>query len=136
MKKNEYYAQAEQLYVTLNYTLIEISKQLGVSERSLRYWKEEGKWEEKRAEFMNLSTKLHADLYELANDLTKDIREKIKVGIDPASSKLYTLVKLLPLLTKTKEYEDSVMPAPEKNEEGITEKTKKQIRELFGLKTE
>ena len=136
MKRSEYYAEAERLYVTLNNTLIEISGKLGVAERTLRYWKDEGQWEEKRSHFINQSTQLHKDLYELAAALTNDIKNQIADGAEPAASKMYVLVKLLPLLTKTKEYEDAVSPVPEKTVEGITDDTKKELRALFGLKTE
>lgn len=133
-KKAQHYTEAERLYVSEYNTLEQISEKLGVSERALRYWKDEGGWDNKRSDFQENSAALHSELYDLARTLTQSIKKSLVSETEPSPHQLYTLTRLVPLLTKTKDYEDSSAPAevPEQPK-GITEETKKKVRQLFGL---
>lgn len=133
-KKAINYAEAERLYVSEYNTLEQISEKLQVSERALRYWKDEGGWDKKRATFNENSAAFHAELYDLARSLAKTIKTSLDSEAEPSPHQLYTLTKLIPLLNKTKDYEDAVAPVVEETKpQGITDETKKKVRALFGL---
>lgn len=132
-KKAIHYAEAERLYVSEYNTLEQISEKLGVAERTLRYWKEQGGWDKKRVAFQENTSAFHAELYDLARSLAKTIKTSLDSETEPSPHQLYTLTKLIPLLNKTKDYEDAVTPVEETKPQGITDETKKKLRALFGL---
>jgi DNA-binding transcriptional MerR regulator len=133
-KKSQHYAEAERLYVSEYNTITQISEKLGVSERALIYWKAEGNWDSKKSTYQENAVALHGELYDLARTLTKSIKKSLDGEAEPSAHQLYTLTKLIPLLTKTKEYEDTTTdPETIEQPKGITDDTKKKIRALFGL---
>ncbi|MBL7998271.1 MAG: hypothetical protein JNL32_06480 [Candidatus Kapabacteria bacterium] len=133
-KKAAHYAEAERLYVSEYNTLDQISEKTGVSERALRYWKDEGGWDNKRNALQQNSAALHSELYDLARTLTKSIKSSLDSEVEPSPHQLYTLTRLVPLLTKTKDYEDASSPADVVEQpKGITDETKKKLRQMFGL---
>lgn len=69
MKKQILAESAAKLYIEKFMTLENISKKLNVSERTLRRWKAEGKWEEKRLKQIQEKTTFHEDLYEFGKSL-------------------------------------------------------------------
>lgn len=133
-KKAQFYAEAERLYVSEYNTIEQISEKLGVSERALRYWKDEAGWDNKRSKFQSNSLALHEELYGLALKLTQSVKSSLEQEVEPSAHQLYTITKLVPLLTKSKDYEDATTPTEVASEaKGITDETKKKIRSLFGL---
>ena len=54
-KKNTLAAIAERMYIFEQMTIGELASQLQVAERTVRYWKDENKWDEKKKQFLNLS---------------------------------------------------------------------------------
>lgn len=49
MKKNKYFDKAEKMYVEQFITEVGVAKRLGISDRTVRRWKAEGKSEAKRS---------------------------------------------------------------------------------------
>jgi len=74
MKKQMLADSAAKLYIEKFMTLENIAKQLNVSERTLRRWKAEGNWEEKRAEYIKSKTTIHKDLYNFRKTLLESIK--------------------------------------------------------------
>ena len=68
-KKKIYFAEAERLYVTEQYTLESIAARLGLAERTVRSWKDEGGWEEKRKQMLEQKEAFHSELYSFARAL-------------------------------------------------------------------
>lgn len=56
MKKNKYFDKAEKMYVEQFITEVGVAKRLGISDRTVRRWKADGNWGEKRKEYLNKQT--------------------------------------------------------------------------------
>lgn len=52
MKKDKYYAIAENMYVEKFITVAEIARRIGVHERTIKRWKKDGDWSAKRKDFI------------------------------------------------------------------------------------
>lgn len=108
MKKQMLAEAAANLYIEKFMTLETIAKQLNVSERTLRRWKAEGNWDEKRFNFIQSKTTLHEDLYSFGKSLLDSIMTDMKNGEKVDSSRLYTVTKIMNMLKNVKTYEDKV----------------------------
>jgi len=96
------------LYIEKFMTLENIAKQLNVSERTLRRWKAEGNWEEKRAEYIKSKTTFHEDLYNFSKTLLESIKADMESDKKIEPSRLYTVTKIMNMLKNVKAYEDKV----------------------------
>ena len=63
--------QAEELFVIDNLTLEEISKQTGVSERTLSNWSSAGNWQQKRADHKKAISSIKANSLKLRQKLVE-----------------------------------------------------------------
>lgn len=129
-KKTLYFEEAGRLYIVDQLSLAEISKRIPVSERTLRNWKEEGDWENKRREHISQKRSFHEELYDFTRELLTKVKEDIKSGQDPNSGQLYVLIKLLNQLTKVKDYEDKTVE-PKEQKADINDLSK-HIEEIIG----
>lgn len=77
MKKNKYYDKAEKMYVEQFITEIGVAKRLGISDRTVRRWKAEDGWGEKRKEFLNKQTVTNYDMYQLVRKMLDDFNEDL-----------------------------------------------------------
>jgi DNA-binding transcriptional MerR regulator len=137
-KKNEHYAEAERLYVQEHLGQADIAERLGVSERTVRYWAQEGNWAERRGNFAEATGKTHEKLFKLIQSLTDKAIQSAESGEEPSQSQLYFIAKMAPLLLKLQGYEeaatDKAAPAEEKPK-GLTEETIRKIEsEILGIK--
>lgn len=121
-KKQIYFAEAERLYVVEQYTLAEIASHLHLAEKTVRNWKEEGDWENKRLRYLKGKQAFHEELYEFARDLMKTIKEDMQNGQKVDPGRMYAFTRLLPLIYRVKEYEDVV--STEKSEQSDTQDIK------------
>lgn len=108
MKKQMLADSAANLYIEKFMTLENIAKQLNVSERTLRRWKAEGNWEEKRAEYIKSKTTFHEDLYNFGKTLLESIKADMECDKKIEPSRLYTVTKIMNMLKNVKTYEDKV----------------------------
>lgn len=108
MKKQMLTETAANLYIEKFMTLETIAKQLNVSERTLRRWKTEGNWEEKRFNYIQSKTTFHEDLYSFGKSLLDSIMTDMKNGEKVDSSRLYTVTKIMNMLKNVKTYENKV----------------------------
>jgi hypothetical protein len=135
-KKAAYFAEAERLYVQDQCAPAEIASRLRLGEKTVRDWKIEGKWDEKRKAYILSRQSFHEELYEFARELMHSVREDIKLGQKVDAGRMYTMAKMLPMIMKVKDYED-VKQQKEKEgapKEGITEDVVKMIeREVLGI---
>lgn len=105
-KAHLYNADAERMFVIEQMTFDEIVARLPVSEKTLQRWKSAGNWKEKREQYIKSRQAFHDELYEFSRYLMRAIKEDLKNGdsIDP--SRFYAFTRILPQITRIKEYED------------------------------
>lgn len=77
MKKNKYFDKAEKMYVEQFITEVGVAKRLGISDRTVRRWKAEGNWGEKRKVFLKKQTLFHYDLRQLVRKMLDDFNEDL-----------------------------------------------------------
>lgn len=118
MKKQALASIAERLYVADQWTFESIGKELGVSERSVRKWAQDGKWSDKRAALIAERTTLEQDLVGFTRKLVALIdmdldRLSSAESTDPdrdqrIESRINAVTRLLGRLPQTREYEKKV----------------------------
>ncbi len=62
-KKDSLSACAERMYVIEQMTINEIASQLKVHEKSIRNWKDEYSWDNKRKQYLESKQMFHEELY-------------------------------------------------------------------------
>ena len=129
-KKNEHYAEAERLYVQEHLGQADIAERLGVSERTVRYWSQEGNWAERRGNFAEATGKTHEKLFKLIQSLTDKAIQSAESGEEPSQSQLYFIAKMAPLLLKLQGYEEAAQPV--KQDEVDKAKTAKHLEDMMG----
>ena len=137
MVKNEIIlANAERFYVLERMTVKEVAEQIGVNERTVRRWKKEHNWDVKKDQYYSTTSLFHKEMYNFARKLMNSIEYDMDNGNEINSSRLYTFTKMLPLITKIKDYEENVKNDNNtKNHEGITPDFVKLIEtEILGMK--
>jgi len=137
-KKDTLATCAERLYVVEGMTINEIAEVLKVHEKSIRNWKEEFAWIDKREKYDTTKKMFHEDLYNFARKLMASIEYDMdeQNKIDPG--RMYAFTKMLPLINKIKEYEDGVIQKPsDKEEQGLTPEMIRKIEsEILGIKSD
>ena len=138
MKKQLLAESAARLYIEKFMTLENIAKQLNVSERTLRRWKSEGHWDEKRAEYIKSKTTFHENLYSFGKSLLDSIMTDMKNGEKVEPSRLYTVTKIMNMIKKVKTYEDKVkneqIPLEAQKFEGLSPEVIREIEEkILGI---
>ena len=137
MVKNEIIlANAERFYVLERMTVKEVAEQIGVNERTVRRWKKEHNWDVKKDQYYSTTSLFHKEMYNFARKLMNSIEYDMDNGNEINSSRLYTFTKMLPLITKIKDYEDTVKDNNKTNKnEGITPDFVRLIEtEILGMK--
>lgn len=107
-KKGLYYSEAERLYAEDQMTINEIASKLNIAVRTVNYWKKDKGWDSKREKFLNGKRTFHEQLYDFSRTLMDSIEKDIKSGERLDAGRLYTFTKMLPLITKIKDYEDTI----------------------------
>lgn len=102
MKKNKYFDKAEKMYVEQFITEVGVAKRLGISDRTVRRWKADGNWGEKRKEYLNKQTLTNYDMYELVRQMLDDFNEDLvnKQQIDV--SRLHKFLNITEEMVKPK----------------------------------
>lgn len=101
-KKQIHHAEAERLYVNDQMSPEIIAEKLGISSRTINTWRSESGWDEKRRLLIDSRKDFYNELNNFAVKLMKSVEEDINCGIRPDTDKLYTLIRLLPMLPHVK----------------------------------
>lgn len=135
-KKETYFLDAEKMYVEERIPISGIAIRLGVSEKTLRDWKAEGDWENKKKNYLKTQNSCNIEIYKLVLKLTKKVNEDIDQGIMPEASLLYTIKSLSSTLPKIKSYEDSKIQeeTDTKDEKASTEDIVSRVNDILGIK--
>lgn len=99
-------ARAKDMYVKKPLTFKEIAARLGVSERTVRNWKDkDGDWERERQAYIESRTSFHEDLYDFSREVMEFIRESWREGhkIDASCWKAFR--DMLSFVLKPQDYE-------------------------------
>lgn len=133
-----YFDEAERLYVFENLTIDETAVRVNVSSRTIATWKVKGDWDLKRLEYKKTKQAFHAELYDFARKLMKEISEDMDDGVKVDTGRFYALTKMLPMLVKVKEYEDVISSSATKSEaKNIPPEVVRLIEEeILGIKNE
>ncbi|MEI7475365.1 MAG: phage terminase small subunit-related protein [bacterium] len=137
-KKHLHYNEAERCFVYEQMTIEEIASRLKLGERTVRYWKDENGWDDKKKKYIQSKIAFHEELYEFAKKLMRSINQDLENGEKVDPGRMYAFTRMLPLITKIKEYED-VAVKKEKIQEpkGLTEDVIKLIeKEVLGMNSE
>ena len=129
-------ANAERFYVIERMTEKEVAQQVGVHERTIRRWKKEHNWDVKKDQYFQTASLFHKEMYNFARKLMISIEYALDNGNEINSSRMYTFAKILPLITKIKDYEDNIKnDSNAKIPEGITPDFVELIEtEILGMK--
>ena len=129
-------ANAERFYVIERMTEKEVAQQVGVHERTIRRWKKEHNWDVKKGQYFQTTSLFHKEMYNFARKLMISIEYDLDNGNEINSSRMYTFAKILPLITKIKDYEDNIKnDSNTKIPEGITPDFVELIEtEILGMK--
>ena len=135
-KKPLYYNEAERLYVYEHMTIDEIASRLNLGSRTIRNWKDENSWDKKKKDYLKSKQAFHEELYEFARKLMHSIQEDLANGEKVDPGRMYAFTRMLPLITKIKEYEDVASKKEQKQEnKGLTEDIVKLIEEeVLGMR--
>lgn len=102
MKRDKYYDIAEKMYVEQFITEVGVAKRLGISDRTVRRWKAEGDWGEKRQEFINKQTLTNYDMYQLVRQMLDDFNEDLANNQQIDSSRLNKFLNITEEMVKPK----------------------------------
>lgn len=98
--------EAERLYALEGCEPAEIASRLGVEERLVHAWKERARdWDAKRNAYRESRQSFHEELYEFGRELLTAVRRQVAEGQDVSQSRIHMLMRLIPNLTKVKDYE-------------------------------
>lgn len=143
MKKSQLYDRAEQLYAEEQWTFEAIAKELACSDRTLRGWAKEGRWDEKRAGFLNMRQNLTADVQDIALLLARKIKNQLEDEMEPSPHLMNAFTRMASSLLKVREYEKDVeQSAAETADTGSEDKEKARkaaaakFKEVFGVDLE
>lgn len=102
MKKNKYFDKAEKMYVEQFITEVGVAKRLGISDRTVRRWKAEGNWGEKRKEYLNKQTLTNYDMYQLVRQMLDDFNEDLANKQQIDVSRLHKFLNITEEMVKPK----------------------------------
>lgn len=108
VKKTTLAPYAKELYVEKFMSIDAIAKQVDVNERTIRQWKEAGKWDSERTEHLKSKTPFHEDLYKFSHTLFNSIKQDLEKGKKVEPARLYMSAKLTKMIGLIKKYEDDV----------------------------
>jgi predicted transcriptional regulator len=135
-KKEEFFDVAEKMYIEEQKTQAEIASSLGLSERTVRYWCDEGLWGEKRKAYIRSRMSFSDEVFTFTQKLMKYIEDAIEANEDVPQSKIYLLNSLLDKVQKIKAYEKetSVNELAKDKAKSLSKDAIQQIRkEVLGL---
>jgi len=107
-KKEVLLENAQRLYVIEQMTIDEVAHKMEVNERTIRRWKTEHNWDLKKEQYIKTKQMFHEELYNFARKLMISIEYDMENNEKVDPGRMFAFTKMLPLITKIKEYEDEV----------------------------
>lgn len=135
MKKSVLYDRAEFLYVEEQRTFESIAEELDCSDRTIRNWAKEGRWELKRKRLVENRESLHDDVRDIARLLAEKIKGQLQDDKIPAAHMMNAFTRIASTLLEARKYEkelDSDLADPEADTND-REAALAKFRETFGV---
>ncbi len=107
-KKEVLLENAQRLYVIEQMTIDEVAQKVDVNERTIRRWKTEHNWDSRKEQYVKTKQMFHEELYNFARKLMVSIEYDMDNNEKVDPGRMFAFTKMLPLITKIKEYEDDV----------------------------
>jgi Fe-S-cluster formation regulator IscX/YfhJ len=107
-KKEVLLENAQRLYVIEQMTIDEVARKVDVNERTIRRWKTEHNWDLRKEQYIKTKQMFHEELYNFARKLMVSIEYDMDNNEKVDPGRMFAFTKMLPLITKIKEYEDDV----------------------------
>jgi Fe-S-cluster formation regulator IscX/YfhJ len=107
-KKEVLLENAQRLYVIEQMTIDEVAQKVDVNERTIRRWKTEHNWDLRKEQYVKTKQMFHEELYNFARKLMVSIEYDMDNNEKVDPGRMFAFTKMLPLITKIKEYEDDV----------------------------
>lgn len=136
--KSLYINEAERIYVYELRSVEETAAKVNVCPRTIIKWKLKGDWDTKRRQFLKSKQSFHEELYDFARKIMHEIKADLENGEKIDTGRMYAFTKMLPLITKIKEYEDvaALMKNKPQENKGLTKDIIKTIEEeILGMKS-
>lgn len=143
MKKTQLYDRAESLYVEELWTFEQIATELECSDRALRNWAKEGRWEQKRTNFKSAQERLSDDVRGIAILLAQKIKGQLEDDLEPSPHVLNAFTRMASSLIRVREYDKEVeqsiseLSNPSTDEQDKVRKdAMAKFKEVFGVDLE
>lgn len=130
-KKQAYFAIAEKMFVEEHLPISGITDRIGVTEKTLRKWRDEGDWENKKLQLLKSQQSCHAELYRLVEKLVSKMTDDLEKGDMPDGSTFYFVKGMIDKLPKLKAYEEATKEQQEAKLS--TEEIASKVDELLGV---
>lgn len=108
MKKSQLYDRAEQLYVEDFRTYEQIAAELECSDRTLRNWSKQGRWDAKRVKFKDQQDNLSDDVRDIALMLAQKIKLQLENGDEPSQHIMNAFTRMASALVKVRDFDKSI----------------------------
>ena len=132
MTKFNQLAQAEHMYIYDQKSLAEIGMELGLSRRTLFYWKKEYEWDKKRFEKGREQELFNRELLNFAQKIMDKISKDIDNNQQTPQAEMYSLMNILKNLPQVKH--QIIVPKQNQKPKTLSQEHFKQIeKELFGI---
>ena len=138
-KKEVLLENAQRLYVIEQMTIDEVAQKVDVNERTIRRWKTEHNWDLRKEQYVKTKQMFHEELYNFARKLMVSIEYDMDNNEKVDPGRMFAFTKMLPLITKIKEYEDDVSKkgAEDTGSKELSPEFMKAINEEFlGIKSD
>lgn len=135
MKKSILADKAQQLYVEELWTYEAIAAELGCSDRSVRNWSKEGRWEQKRKNFVVMQQTISDDVRSIASMLAKRIQGQLSDEIEPSPHVLNAFTRMASSLLNVRKYEREIEQEYASNTSNIDKQQEAaaKFKEIFGI---
>ena len=108
MTKYNQLTQAEHRYIYDKKSLAEIGMEIGLSRRTLFYWKKEYEWDKKRFEVEHTKYRFSEELLDFARKMMQKISTDIDNNQKTPPPEMYSLINILKEIPLVKQYTDSL----------------------------
>ncbi len=130
-KREQYYEQAQELYVVKQCSFDEIGRRLGIAEKTVRTWAKDGEWASKRAALLSKRGTMHEMIYDTAYMLLESLRKDLADGVPVDPGRLYAINRLIATIEQSRKYEQVVgIDTPKEEAPVDTKLTEEKLEEI------
>lgn len=139
MKKSLLNDKAQTLYVEDLWSYEAIALEVGCSERSVRNWSRDGRWDLKRKNFTAIQESISDDVRTITTQLAKKLIEQLADEMEPSPHIINAYTRLAQSLLTVRKYEQSIEQdynSQNKNNDDKQIAAAAKFKEVFGVDLE